>query len=208
MIPQLRVSESEEFKMSSTNSNPILQRTIDPRIYLIKLLPIRRRLYFLLIFVSNYSISTLRWAHTSHSEKSVQVSNEMTNNAVCNIDRRRHQHQRSWGDEASLNPFAVFWEIAVGVDAIRTFVCSRGCGEIPHGIRNVFAAGSDGVEYPASGCSWQDLEPVDELFGDRVLVPAMSSSLGYIQVAVSQAHIKRIANVVGKTLKFRLDFDT
>jgi hypothetical protein len=88
VVPQLGVSEGKEFKMSSTDTDTIFQSSVDPSVYLIKLLSISRRLDLLLIFIGNYPFSLPMEEYTSNSQKSVQVTNKVANDSVCYIDRR------------------------------------------------------------------------------------------------------------------------
>lgn len=66
VVPQLRVSEGKEFKMPSTDTDPIFQSSVDPSIDLVKLPSIGGRLNLLLIFIGDYLLA--------HPWKNIQVT--------------------------------------------------------------------------------------------------------------------------------------
>lgn len=70
MIPQLRVSKSKEFKMPSTDTDAILQSSVDPSIDLVKLLPVSGGLDLLLIFVGNYILAN-SWKNLQVTRKNL-----------------------------------------------------------------------------------------------------------------------------------------
>ena len=183
MVSKLGVPKCQKFKMSAPDCNTVLERTVHSCVNFIKLFSVGGWMNFLLVLFGNYiKLEHFREESTSDPQKSIEITDEMSDDSICYIDRRCFKQNGCRCDQASLHSPAICRQIAIRVNTTSSLIgCLCGC-QMCQRVWDELSSCRDRVEN-TTGCTGRKrLEPLDKLFGDGIFCPTNISNgpgMGY-----------------------------